>query len=235
MPSTRKSLKTLIRFANELLRQSVIGLDATLKSRLVTDVSNKLDTAPLTGNGTSGSITGLINQAGVQTGALDVADADSLLGAVALASAAEVLLRWKLTRSNAGTSLPRGRRLGGAAPRSARHGRRRGRAPADRHPVPAGRTGPPRPGGAAVVVLDEATPEAESTGSRILERAARAVTDGRTTLVVAHRLTQAATADRIVVIDTGRVVQCGTHDEFSRGDGLYASCGQPGPWHTGRA
>jgi HK97 family phage major capsid protein len=58
-------------------------------------VSNKLDTAPLTGNGTSGSITGLINQAGAQTGALDVADADSLLGAVALASAAEVTpTRW---------------------------------------------------------------------------------------------------------------------------------------------
>ena len=44
MPSTRKSIKTLIRFTNELLRQSVIGLDATLKARLVTDVSSKLDT-----------------------------------------------------------------------------------------------------------------------------------------------------------------------------------------------
>lgn len=90
MPSTRKSLKTLIRFSNELLRQSVIGLDAALKARLVTDVSNKLDTALLTGNGASGSITGIANQAGVQTGALDVADADSLLDAIALASAAEV-------------------------------------------------------------------------------------------------------------------------------------------------
>jgi len=39
MPSDRKSIKTLIRFTNELLRQSVIGLDATLKQRLVTDVS----------------------------------------------------------------------------------------------------------------------------------------------------------------------------------------------------
>lgn len=90
MPSDRKSLKTLIRFSNELLRQSVIGLDATLKARLVTDVSNKLDTALLTGNGASGSITGIVNQAGVQTGALDVTDADSLLDAIALASAAEV-------------------------------------------------------------------------------------------------------------------------------------------------
>ncbi|MGB3286050.1 phage major capsid protein [Mycolicibacter algericus] len=97
MPSDRKSLKVLIRFSNELLRQSVIGLDATLRTRLVTDVSRALDTALLTGTGRSGSpavaddsITGIIHQANVQTGELDVTDADSLLDAIALASAAEV-------------------------------------------------------------------------------------------------------------------------------------------------
>ena len=57
----------LIRFTNEPLRQSVIGLDATLRQRLVTDVSNALDTALLTGTGTRNTITGLINQAGVPT------------------------------------------------------------------------------------------------------------------------------------------------------------------------
>jgi HK97 family phage major capsid protein len=90
MPSDRTSLKTLIRFSNELLRQSVIGLDATLKARLVTDVSSKLDTALLTGDGTDASITGVINQAGVQTSAWDVADPDTLLDAIGLAVAAEV-------------------------------------------------------------------------------------------------------------------------------------------------
>lgn len=90
MPSDRKSLKVLIRFSNELLRQSVIGLDATLKTRLVTDVSNALDDALLKGTGASKSITGIINQTGVQTGVLDTTDADSLLDAIALASAAEV-------------------------------------------------------------------------------------------------------------------------------------------------
>jgi len=90
MPSTRTSLKCLIRFTNELLRQSVIGLDATLKQRLVTDVSNALDTALLTGAGADASITGLIHQTDVQTGILDVTDADCLLDAIALASAAEV-------------------------------------------------------------------------------------------------------------------------------------------------
>src|SRR5829696_9455915 len=49
MPSTLKSLKVLIRFSNELLRQSVVALDAVLKQRLVTDVSNALDDALLTG------------------------------------------------------------------------------------------------------------------------------------------------------------------------------------------
>ncbi len=73
MPSTLKSLKVLIRFSNELLRQSVVALDAVLKQRLVTDVSNALDDALLTGAGTSNTITGIINQASVQTGELDVA------------------------------------------------------------------------------------------------------------------------------------------------------------------
>jgi HK97 family phage major capsid protein len=70
--------------------EGVIGLDATLKARLVTDVSSKLDTALLTGDGASNTIKGIINQTGVQTGVLDVADADSLLDAIAQASAAEV-------------------------------------------------------------------------------------------------------------------------------------------------
>jgi len=90
MPSDRRSLKVLLRFTNELLRRSVIGLDATLKQRLVTDVSHALDMALLKGDGTADSITGIIHQADVQTSELDVTDADSLLDAIALASAAEV-------------------------------------------------------------------------------------------------------------------------------------------------
>ncbi|MFC9994670.1 phage major capsid protein [Nocardia sp. NPDC127526] len=90
MPSDRKSIKTITKYTNELARQSVIGLDAVLKARLVADVSNKLDTALLTGDGKDKSITGIINQADVQTGVLDVADADTLLDGIALAQAKEV-------------------------------------------------------------------------------------------------------------------------------------------------
>ncbi len=90
MPTTRRSIKSILRFTNELARSATIGLDAVLKARLVNDVATKLDTELLTGTGATGSITGIINQAGVQTGALDVTNADSLLDGIALATAAEV-------------------------------------------------------------------------------------------------------------------------------------------------
>lgn len=98
MPSDRKSVKTLIRFSNELLRQSVIGLDQVLKTRLVADVARKIDDAFLTGDGADGSVTGIVNQPDVQTGVLDATEPDSLLDALALASAAEVQPnRWILS------------------------------------------------------------------------------------------------------------------------------------------
>jgi ATP-binding cassette, subfamily C, bacterial len=74
-----------------------------------------------------------------------------------------------------------------------------------------------------IAVLDEATAEAGSAGARELERAAAAALRGRTGLVVAHRLTQAAGADRIVVLDAGRVVESGSHAELLAAGGTYAS------------
>lgn len=73
-----------------------------------------------------------------------------------------------------------------------------------------------------VVVLDEATAEAGSAGARRLEASTRAVLEGRTGLIIAHRLTQAAAADRIAVLDGGVVVQCGTHAELVTAEGPYA-------------
>ena len=73
-----------------------------------------------------------------------------------------------------------------------------------------------------VVVLDEATAEAGSAGARDLEIAALAATEGRTAITVAHRLTQARAADRIVVLDAGRVVEAGSHDELVAAGGRYA-------------
>ncbi|MGV9771962.1 ABC transporter ATP-binding protein [Streptosporangium sp. NPDC003464] len=74
-----------------------------------------------------------------------------------------------------------------------------------------------------IAVLDEATAEAGSAGARTLERATERAVEGRTALVVAHRLTQAATADRVVVMDGGRIVESGGHDELRAAGGRYAA------------
>lgn len=75
----------------------------------------------------------------------------------------------------------------------------------------------------AVAVLDEATAEAGSSGARVLEVAAAAALAGRTAVVIAHRLTQAASADRVVVLDKGRVVETGPHAELVAAGGPYAA------------
>ncbi|WP_344172916.1 ABC transporter ATP-binding protein [Pilimelia columellifera] len=73
-----------------------------------------------------------------------------------------------------------------------------------------------------VAVLDEATADAGSAGAAELERAAAKALAGRTAIVVAHRLTQAAAADRVVVLDDGRIVEQGPHAELVAAGGRYA-------------
>lgn len=74
-----------------------------------------------------------------------------------------------------------------------------------------------------VLIMDEATSEAGSEHAEVLEHAARAVTRGRTALVVAHRLDQAREADRIIVMEQGQIVEDGTHSELMDLGGRYAS------------
>lgn len=73
-----------------------------------------------------------------------------------------------------------------------------------------------------LAILDEATAEAGSTHAELLDRASDTVLRGRAGLVVAHRLSQAAVCDRIVVMDDGRIVEIGTHDDLLAADGPYA-------------
>lgn len=84
----------------------------------------------------------------------------------------------------------------------------------------------------AIVVLDEATAEAGSRGAGALDAAADAVTKGRTSLMVAHRLDQAAKADCVLVMEDGRVIEQGTHAQLLDSKGRYQQLWNA--WQKGR-
>ncbi|MCZ2814686.1 ABC transporter ATP-binding protein [Modestobacter sp. VKM Ac-2984] len=73
-----------------------------------------------------------------------------------------------------------------------------------------------------LLVLDEATSAVDPATEMRLTRALDALTDGRTTLTIAHRLSTAERADEVLVVDAGRVVQRGTHAQLVEADGPYA-------------
>jgi ATP-binding cassette subfamily B protein len=73
-----------------------------------------------------------------------------------------------------------------------------------------------------VVVLDEATAHLDSESEAALQRALKTVLAGRTSLVIAHRLSTVRDADQILVVDEGRIVERGRHQELVEAGGLYA-------------
>ena len=73
-----------------------------------------------------------------------------------------------------------------------------------------------------VVVLDEATAHLDSESEVAVQRALATALEGRTSLVIAHRLSTVREADQILVVDDGRIVERGTHDELLAAGGLYA-------------
>ncbi|HYB97953.1 MAG TPA: ABC transporter transmembrane domain-containing protein [Candidatus Limnocylindrales bacterium] len=74
---------------------------------------------------------------------------------------------------------------------------------------------------APILILDEATSALDSESERLVQSAIERLMAGRTTLVIAHRLSTVRRADQIVVVADGRIVECGTHAELVAGGRLY--------------
>ena len=73
-----------------------------------------------------------------------------------------------------------------------------------------------------MLLLDEATSALDAESERLVQDALDRLMEHRTTIVIAHRLATVRAADRIVVLDAGRIVEEGTHATLSRRGGLYA-------------
>ena len=76
---------------------------------------------------------------------------------------------------------------------------------------------------APIVILDEATASVDPENEHLIQQAISALTHGKTIIVIAHRLATIENADQILVVDHGKIVQKGTHDQLIQQKGIYRS------------
>ena len=75
---------------------------------------------------------------------------------------------------------------------------------------------------APLLILDEATSAVDNETEAALQRSIQKISNDRTTLIVAHRLSTIRNADEIIVLDNGKIVEKGTHDNLLNHNGVYA-------------
>ena len=73
----------------------------------------------------------------------------------------------------------------------------------------------------SILVLDEATSSVDTYSEQLIQQATDKVTEGRTSIIIAHRLATIKKADKILVMDAGKIVEMGTHKELLKKGGYY--------------
>ena len=73
----------------------------------------------------------------------------------------------------------------------------------------------------SILVLDEATSSIDTYSEQLIQRATEKITEGRTSIIIAHRLDTIKKADKIIVMDAGKIVETGTHRELLKAGGYY--------------